>query len=34
MRISQDIRNEAKAGMAQKAAAFRASGGEIYLPKT
>ena len=32
MRISQDIRNEAKAGMAQKAAEFRESGGEIYVP--
>lgn len=32
MRISQDIRNEAKAGMAQKAAEFRESGSEIYVP--
>jgi phosphomethylpyrimidine synthase len=33
MRISQDIRDEAKSGMAQKAAEFRASGGEIYVPE-
>jgi len=33
MRISQDIRNEAKAGMAQKAAEFRESGSEIYVPE-
>jgi phosphomethylpyrimidine synthase len=33
MRISQDIRKEAEAGMAQKAAEFRESGGEIYLPR-
>ncbi len=33
MRISQDIREEAKAGMAQKAAEFRESGGEIYVPE-
>jgi hypothetical protein len=32
MKISQDIRDEAKAGMARKAAEFRASGGEIYVP--
>ena len=31
MRISQDIRDEAKAGMARKAAESRASGGEIYV---
>ncbi|HET9133204.1 MAG TPA: hypothetical protein VFN90_02790, partial [Gemmatimonadales bacterium] len=31
MRISQDIRDAAKAGMAEKAAEFRAKGGEIYL---
>jgi phosphomethylpyrimidine synthase len=33
MRISQDIRKEAEAGMAQKAAEFRESGGEIYVPE-
>ncbi len=33
MRISQDIRDEARAGMAQKAAEFRAAGGEIYVPE-
>ncbi|HSJ24672.1 MAG TPA: phosphomethylpyrimidine synthase ThiC [Longimicrobiales bacterium] len=33
MKISQDIRAEAKAGMAQKAAEFRESGSEIYLPE-
>jgi phosphomethylpyrimidine synthase len=33
MRISQDIRDEAKAGMAQKAAEFRGAGGEIYVPE-
>ena len=32
MKISQDIRNDAKAGMAQKAAEFRESAGEIYVP--
>ncbi len=31
MKISQDIRDEARAGMAQKAAEFRESGGEIYV---
>jgi phosphomethylpyrimidine synthase len=31
MRISQGIRDEAKAGMAQKAAEFRESGGDIYV---
>jgi phosphomethylpyrimidine synthase len=34
MRISQDIRAEAQAGMLQKSQEFRESGGEIYLPKT
>jgi hypothetical protein len=33
MKISQDIRDEARAGMAQKAAEFRASGGKIYVPE-
>lgn len=33
MRISQDTRDEAKAGMAQKAEEFRESGGEIYVPE-
>jgi phosphomethylpyrimidine synthase len=33
MRISQDIRAAAEAGMAQKAAEFRASGGEVYVPE-
>jgi len=32
MKISHDIRDEAKAGMAQKAAEFREAGGEVYLP--
>jgi phosphomethylpyrimidine synthase len=32
MKISQDIRKEAEAGMSQKADEFRAKGGEIYLP--
>jgi phosphomethylpyrimidine synthase len=32
MRISQDIRDAAQAGMQEKARAFRESGGEIYLP--
>ncbi len=31
MRISADIRDEARAGMARKAAEFRESGGEIYV---
>jgi hypothetical protein len=31
MRISQDIRDEARAGMQEKAREFRESGGEIYL---
>ena len=31
MRISQDIRDAAKAGMAEKSAEFRAKGSEIYL---
>jgi phosphomethylpyrimidine synthase len=34
MKISQDIRAEAQAGMSQKAKEFRDSGGEIYLPQT
>ncbi len=33
MRISQDIRDAAQTGMAQKAAEFRESGGEIYVSK-
>jgi phosphomethylpyrimidine synthase len=32
MRISQDIRAEAQAGMSQKAKEFRDSGAELYLP--
>jgi phosphomethylpyrimidine synthase len=32
MRISQDIRDAAKAGMDSKAREFREAGGEIYLP--
>jgi phosphomethylpyrimidine synthase len=32
MRISQDIRDAAQAGMSQKAKEFRDSGAEIYLP--
>ncbi len=32
MKISQDIRDAAQAGMSQKAKEFRDSGGEIYLP--
>src|SRR5690606_24827835 len=32
MKISHDIRDEAKAGMAQKAADVRAAGSEIYVP--
>jgi phosphomethylpyrimidine synthase len=32
MRISQDIRDAAQAGMQEKAAEFRASGGKIYVP--
>jgi phosphomethylpyrimidine synthase len=34
MKISQDIRDAAQAGMSQKAKEFRDSGGEIYMPKT
>ncbi len=30
MRITEDIRAEAEAGMRQMAARFRAAGGEIY----
>ncbi len=33
MRISADFRDEARAGMAQKAAEFREAGGEIYVPE-
>jgi phosphomethylpyrimidine synthase len=33
MRISQDIRDEAKAGMKEKSREFRESGGEIYVAK-
>ncbi|MGH7502505.1 MAG: phosphomethylpyrimidine synthase ThiC [Longimicrobiales bacterium] len=33
MRISQDIRAEAEAGMREKANEFRESGGEIYVPQ-
>jgi phosphomethylpyrimidine synthase len=38
MRITQDLREEARrqaeAGMAEKAAEFRARGGEVYVPRT
>jgi hypothetical protein len=37
MKISQDIRDAAQAGMRDKAREFRESGGELYvqkLPKT
>ena len=33
MRISQDIRAAAEAGMQDKAREFRESGGEIYVPE-
>jgi phosphomethylpyrimidine synthase len=33
MKISQDIRKEAEAGMQEKARQFRESGGEIYVPE-
>jgi phosphomethylpyrimidine synthase len=33
MRISQDIRDAANAGMAEKARQFRESGGELYVPE-
>jgi hypothetical protein len=33
MRISHELREAAEAGMAQKSAEFRASGGEIYVPE-
>jgi phosphomethylpyrimidine synthase len=33
MKISQEIRKEAEAGMAQKAAEFQEAGGEIYVPE-
>ena len=32
MRISQDIRDAARAGMEEKAEEFKKAGGEIYLP--
>jgi phosphomethylpyrimidine synthase len=32
MKISHELREAAEAGMAQKSAEFRASGGEIYVP--
>jgi phosphomethylpyrimidine synthase len=32
MKISQEVRDAAAAGMAEKSAEFRAGGGEIYLP--
>jgi phosphomethylpyrimidine synthase len=34
MKISQDIRAAAEAGMREKSQAFRESGGEIYIPAT
>ena len=34
MRISQDLRQEALAGMREKAAEFRATGGELYVPES
>ncbi len=34
MRISQDIRDAAQAGIAKKAKEFRESGGEIHVPQT
>jgi hypothetical protein len=34
MRISQDIRAEAQAGMKEKAREFRESGGEIYVQES
>jgi hypothetical protein len=34
MRISQDIRDAAEAGMQEKSREFRESGSEIYLPQT
>ncbi|HEX7049918.1 MAG TPA: phosphomethylpyrimidine synthase ThiC [Longimicrobiales bacterium] len=34
MRISQDIRAEAEAGLREKAREFRERGGEIYVPET
>jgi phosphomethylpyrimidine synthase len=34
MKISQDIRAAAEAGMQDKAREFREAGGEIYLPDT
>ncbi|HEX6938791.1 MAG TPA: phosphomethylpyrimidine synthase ThiC, partial [Longimicrobiales bacterium] len=33
MKISQDIRDAAEAGMREKAREFRESGGEIYVPE-
>ena len=33
MKITQDIRDAARAGMQDKASEFRASGGEIYVPE-
>jgi phosphomethylpyrimidine synthase len=33
MKISQDIRAAAEAGMQEKAREFRDSGGELYVPK-
>jgi phosphomethylpyrimidine synthase len=34
MRISQDIRDAAQAGMQDKAREFRDSGGELYVPES
>lgn len=34
MKISQDIREAAQLGMAEKAREFREAGGEIYVPET
>ena len=33
MKITQEIRASAQAGMVEKAAEFREKGGEIYLPE-
>jgi phosphomethylpyrimidine synthase len=33
MKITQDIRDAAEAGLLEKAKEFRASGGEIYVPE-
>jgi hypothetical protein len=33
MRVSQDIRDAAEAGMRQKSEEFREAGSELYLPE-